>query len=101
MNFLQRQRQLSLRRGDTTAHVRMDSTNREAIEQCYNLLEDTLQKHDLSNCPAQIYNMDESGMPLDPRPPNVVAENGQKKVHYRVSGKKDQITLLDCVNAIR
>ena len=98
--FLQRQPQLSLRRGDTTAHVRMDSTNREAIEQYFDLLEETLTKHDLSDFPAQIYNMDESGVPLDPCPPNVVAEKGQKRVRYRVSGKKDQITVLGYVNAI-
>ena len=36
--------------------------------------------------PAQIYNMDESGVPLDPRPPNVIAKHGQKKVRYRVFG---------------
>ena len=98
--FLQRQPQLSLRRGDATAHVRMDSTNRKAIKQYYNLLEETLQQNGLMNSPAQIYNMDESGMPLDPHPPNVVAQKGQKKVRYRVSGKKEQITVLGCVNAI-
>ena len=77
----------------------MDATNKEAIE-AYNLLEETLQKHDLSNHPAQIYNMDESGMPLDPHPPNIIAKRGQKKVRYRVSGKKEQITILGCTNAI-
>ena len=35
--------------------------------------------------------MDESGIPLDPRPPNVVTKREQKKVRYRVSGKKEQI----------
>ena len=52
----------------------MDSTNRKAIEQYYDLLEETLQQNDLMNFPAQIYNMDKSGMLLDPRPPNVVAQ---------------------------
>ena len=47
--------------------------------------------HNLSNTPGQIYNMDESGMPLDPRCPNVIAKRGQKK---------DQITIVACVNAI-
>ena len=65
-NFKKRQPFLSLRRGDSTAHVRMDCTSRETIEQYYNLLEDTLRKHELLNNPEQIYNMDESGMPLDP-----------------------------------
>ncbi len=39
-------------------------------------------------------------MPLDPRPPNIVVKCGQKKVRYRVSGKKEQITVLGCANAI-
>ncbi len=98
--FLERQPQLSLRRGDATAHVRMDSTSKEAIDGYYDLLEKTLKQDKLSTLPAQIYNMDESGMPLDPRPPNIIAKQGQKKVRYRVSGKKEQITVLGCANAI-
>ena len=31
--------------------------------------------------------MDESGMPLEPRPPKVVARKGQKKVRYQTSGQ--------------
>lgn len=95
--FLERQPTLSLRRGDATAHVRMDATNKQSIAHYFNLLEETLRKIDN---PAQIYNMDESGMPLDPRPPNIIAKRGQKKVRYRVSGKKEQITVIGCVNAI-
>ena len=44
--------------------------------------------------------MDKSGIPLDPRPPNIMAKRGQKKVCYCSSGKKEQITVLGCVNAI-
>ena len=98
--FKERQPKLSLRRGDPTAHVRMDSTNKKTICAYYNLLEEMLQKNDLSHSPAQIYNMDETGMPLDPRPPNAVAKRGQKKVRHSVSGKKEQITVLGCANAI-
>ena len=72
--FKERQPKLSLRRGDPTTHVLMDSINKKNICAYYNLLEETLQKNNLSECPAQIYNMDETGMPLDPRPPNVVAK---------------------------
>lgn len=78
--FLECQPKLSLGRGDATAHIRLDSVNNEAIQGYYNLLEDTLCKHSLlSNC-EQIYNMDESGMPLDPCPPNVVVKREQKKL---------------------
>ena len=44
--------------------------------------------------------MDETGMPLDPRPPNIVAKSVQKKVNYKQSGKKEQIAVIGCGNAI-
>ena len=50
-------------------------------------------------CPSRIYNMDESGMPLDHKPPKVVTRKGTKKVHCRTSGNKAQITVLACANA--
>ena len=77
----------------------MDSVNRESMEAYFNLLEETLKEHDLMNHPAQIYNMDESGIPLDAHPPNVVAKRGQKKVRYRQSGK-EQISFIACANAV-
>ena len=43
--------------------------------------------------------MDDTGVPLEPRPPKVVARKGQKKVRYRTSGQKAQITVLGCANA--
>jgi len=43
--------------------------------------------------------MDESGMPLDHKPPKVVAQRGVKKVHCHTSGNKAQITVLACSNA--
>ena len=33
--------------------------------------------------PERIYNMDETVVPLDPRPHKVVVLKGQKKLHYR------------------
>ena len=98
--FRERQPTLSLRRGDPTAHVRMNAINQETLDNYYDLLEDILTENNLLDNPAQIYNMDESGMPLNPRPPNIVAKRGQKKVRYRVSGNKQQITILACGNAV-
>ena len=39
-------------------------------------------------------------MPLDPKPPKIVAQKGQKKVRYRTSGKKNQITVLGYAKAV-
>lgn len=96
--FLERQPKLSLRRGDATAHVRMDALSQETIDQYFTLLREVYEEHNFEANPAQIYNMDETGMPLDPRPPKVVARKGQKKVRSRTSGNKSQITVLGCVN---
>ena len=99
--FLERQKDLSLRQGDSTAHVRMDAMNRETMRDYFTLLKDTLETHDLVSRPAQIYNVDESGVPFNPRPPKVVSEKGRqtKKVRYRCSGRKGQITIVACANA--
>jgi len=83
---MQQQEQLSLRRADCTAHIQMDSVNSESIKYYYNLLETTLDKNNLHNTSGQIY-----WVPLDPRPPNIIAQSGQKKVRYRQSGKKEQV----------
>ena len=97
--FCERQPDLSLRRGDVTAHVRMDAVNSETLTQYFTLLRDVLTEHDLFAKPAQIYNVDESGIPFDPRAPNVVAKKGTKKVRYRSSGKKGQVTIVGCASA--
>ena len=50
--------------------------------------------------PAQIYNVNESGIPFDFKTPNKVAAIGTKKVRYRQAGTKGQVTVVGCVNAI-
>ena len=86
--FLERHPQLYLCAGDATAHVRMDAVNTENISHYYRILRECLEENDLFTHPEQIYNMDETGMPLDPKPPKIVTQKGQKKVRYRTSGKK-------------
>lgn len=63
---------LSLRKGDALAQPRANAVNTENISEYYSLLEKTLKKHGLFNCPSRLYNMDESGMPLDHKPPKVI-----------------------------
>ena len=98
-SFCRRNQSLSLRRADSTAHVRMDSVNKGSIDQYFNLLEETMLANNILRSPNQIYNMDETGMPLSPRTSNIVAKLGQKKVRYRTSGKKEQIAIIACANA--
>jgi len=46
------------------------------------------------------YNADESGMLLDFKTPNIVTKTGTKKVRYRQSGKKGQVTIVVCASAV-
>ena len=97
--FLRRNPALRLRMGDSTAGVRMDSINSENMDHYFKLLKDTFDQYDFASHPELIFNMDETGMPLCPRPPKVVARKGQKKVRYRTSGQKSQVTVLACGSA--
>ena len=75
--------------------------NQETIDHYYSLLHDTLSEHDLVNKPSQIYNVDETGVPLNPRPPKVITTKGRvtKKVCCHTSGRKGQVTRVGCTNA--
>ena len=47
----------------------MNAINYDTINQYFDLLENTLTEHNLLQHPSQIYNVDESGIPLDPKVP--------------------------------
>ena len=90
---------LSLRWGDVTAAVRMDCVSKESMDNYFQLLKGVLDQHGLSDNPLCIYNVDETGMLLEPRPSKVVTVRGQKKVRVRTSGDKVQITVVVSVSA--
>lgn len=96
---MQRQSYLSLQKGDATAIARMDAITIEAINQYFDLLKDVLEKNNLEKSLGQIYNVDESGLSLEHRPPKVVTLKGQKKVKCCTSGDKSQITVVGYINA--
>lgn len=97
--FIDRQPHLALRKGDATAHVRMDSTGAETMKKYFDLLDECLTEHDLKDKPGQIYNVDETGMSFEHRAPRVVTKKGKKKICYRTSGNKNQVTVIGCVSA--
>ena len=63
------------------------------------LLKEVLVENQLLNSPNRIYNVDETGIALDGHASRIVAKRGQKKVRYRTSGNKNQITVIACVSA--
>jgi len=63
------------------------------------MLKDVMMKENLLHNPSQICNVDETGMPLDHLPPKFIAKRGQKKVNFRTSGDRSQVTVIACVSA--
>ena len=96
---MQRNPHLSYRKGDPTANVRMNCLSKEVITDYFQLLKKVLTENKLLISPSRIYNVDETGIALDGHAPRVVAKKGQKKVRYRTTGNKNQITVIACVNA--
>ena len=97
--FMQRQNHLTLRKGDPIANIKINCMNEETMTDYFDKLKYVLQKNKLMDSPSQIYNVDETGMPLDHRPPKIVTKRGQKKVCSRTSGDKSQVTVIACVSA--
>ena len=79
--------------------MRLNAITQENLEYYFDLLEDCIKTGNFANHPECIYNMDESGIPLNPKPPRVVCVKGQKKVRYCCSSNKSQITVLGCCSA--
>ena len=73
--------------------------NKETMTAYFDLLKNVLMETKLTESPNQIYNIDETGMPLEHHPPKVVAKKSQKKVRCRTSGNKSQITVIGCISA--
>ena len=71
--------------------------NQTALDNYFIELKSILDDTELQHKPAQIYNLDESGVPVDHRSPHVLAKKGQKKVKYCSTGNKSQITVVGCV----
>ena len=98
-SFLKRHDNLTLQTAEPLAYVRAISSQPEILERYCDLLEQTMQEHDLLDKPCQIFNLDETGMPLDPSPPKVVCPKGVKHATSITTGNKAQITVLCCCNA--
>ena len=63
-SFKRRNPKLTLRTAAPVSYARLVASEPKIINNYYNLLELTLSENDLLDKPAQIFNIDETGMPL-------------------------------------
>ena len=90
---------LSLKMATSLSVARARASCPDSLKKYYTLLEETMNKYGLQDDPALIYNMDESGFPLDPKPLKGVFMRGEKNPCAVTGGNKSQITVVGCVSA--
>ena len=97
--FCNRHPQLTLRIAMPLSYARAMATDDEVISRYYDMLEDTLVANNMLNDPHCIYNCDETGLPLNPKPLKVVDTVGARNPSHITGNRKSQITVLACTNA--
>ena len=89
---------LTLRVPSSLSKARALASTRDVIDRYFDLLEETLLKNELKDCPCQIFNMDESGMPLDPKSMKTIHVHGDPNPVTTTTGNKAQITVVACIS---
>ena len=97
-SFCRRHPNLSLRNAAPLSLVRAKASDPDVVCRYFDLLERTMEENKLMDKPGQVFNMDESGMPLDPKAPRIVAERGSSAITVG-SGNKSQVTIVGCCSA--
>lgn len=98
-SFKRRHGQLTLRAAEPLTYARAVASSPQIISSYFDLLEQTLTDNDLLDSPSQVYNMDETGVPLDPLPPKIVTVRGVKHPIKTTTGNKAQITCVSSCSA--
>lgn len=97
--FVCRHPEVHLRTPATLSFARARASSRECIDHYFDTLEKTLNETGLVDHPALIFNMDESGFPIDPKPLKTIHCRGEKNPFSVSSGLKSQVTVVACVSA--
>ena len=97
-SFRRRHPEVSLRQAEPLSYARAAANNPKIIEKYFDLLAETIEINGLTQRPGQIFNCDETGMPLVHKPPKVVS-HVQQHPYAVTSGDKSQITVLACASA--
>lgn len=99
-SFLQRNPDLSIRKGEGLSVARGQGLNRQSVALFYEVLHNELVKNNLEKMPQCIDNMDESGIQLINKPGSVIAGKGSKDVHVVTSKERgESVTVVACNNA--
>lgn len=97
--FMKRQKNLSLRKPESTSIARAMGFNKVVVTKFFDNLEILLEKHKFG--PEAIFNMDETGMTTVQKPRKVIAPKGSKQVNQLTSAERGSlVTVIGAINAI-
>lgn len=100
-SFMDRHRNsISLRKPEGLSKARAMGLNKEVVDNFYDVLKDVYIKLDLEDQPHSIYNVDESGFPMNNKPLKVVSEKGKREVTSLTSLERgENVTAVVCCSA--
>ena len=99
LNFKRRHPNLTLRKVDTLDRSRAQSLNADVIKEYFDLLGKVLTENDLLSSPRQIYNCDETYLPLNESKEKAVTVKSAKSTYCQSTGSTEHITMLCGVSA--
>ena len=93
--FCQRHLEISLGSASVPTHSPVKGASPEALNEYFDILEYMLEKYDIQSEPGHnMFNMNETGMQLDPKSLEVAVPKGMKNPSLITCGNKSQITVV-------
>ena len=97
--FRKRHPEIAFRLPTPLNNIRARMLNPDVTIKYFAALNETMTKLKLHNKPKLIWNINETHVSQTHKPPNILAEMGQRNVPGRIGNCRDDVTVLACVNA--
>ena len=99
INFRKRHPQLTLRKVDTLERNRAECLNPEVVKEYFDLLKKTLDDNNITTSPRQIYNCDETFLPLNESKEKGITSKKARCAYMQSTGSTEHITMLCTASA--
>lgn len=98
--FMKRNSDLSLRKPEGLSLARAAGMNKKAVQEFYDLLCELCDEMKITDKPEKIFNMDESGFPLNNVPSKIVSQKGIREVVKLTNAERgENVTVVACCSA--
>lgn len=98
--FMKRHPELSLRKPENLSRARAEGLTQKAVGGFFDLCEEVYRENEMMNQPNLVFNMDETGFPLNNKPSRIVSEKGTKEVVALTSVERgENVTVIACCSA--